>query len=98
MTHFVIWKGAEILKKKKNCRIKVFATGEFNDGIILTLFPYLTTHPLTHEDAKEDPNGTMLHKAEYLRKQRYLICIAAATGRESNCFIPFWRRASMILL
>lgn len=67
MTHFVIWKGAEILKKKKNCRIKVFATGEFNDGIILTLFPYLTTHPLTHEDATEDPNGTMLHKAEYLQ-------------------------------
>ena len=27
-----------------------------------TWFVYLTILPLTHEDAEEDPNGTMLHK------------------------------------
>lgn len=36
--------------------------------IILTQYPYLTTLQLIPEDAKVDPNGTKLQKAEYLHK------------------------------
>jgi hypothetical protein len=35
---------------------------------ILTQFVYLTTRPVSHEDAKEDPSGTKLRKAGYLQE------------------------------
>ena len=41
--------------------------------MIPTLSVYLAIHPSTHEDAVEDPNGTKLHKAEYLLEMNYLI-------------------------
>ena len=38
---------------------------------ILTQFAYSTTLPLSHEDAKEDPNGTKLCKAGYLFQEEH---------------------------
>jgi len=41
--------------------------------MIPTLFFYSTILPLTHQDAVEDPNGTKLHKVEYLLERSNLI-------------------------
>ena len=47
----------------------VWENWQFDYDIILTQFAYSTTLPLSHGDAKEDPNGTKLCKAGYLQEQ-----------------------------
>lgn len=48
--------------------IKHDVYNNFIPDIRLTLFVYSTTHPLSDEDAKEDPNGTKSRKAGYLQE------------------------------
>lgn len=55
---------------------------------LLTQLLYLTTLPLTPEDAGEGPSGTKLHMAEYLHKVvKYELMMQQDRNREKINFI-----------
>lgn len=51
--------------------------------IELTQFAYLTTLPLSSEDAEEDPSDTMSHMAGYLQGRKTYVQFASLEAKES---------------